>query len=374
MKRKLCAPDDADTASKRRRPSQYAPMPAPSLARGKRRQPTSSATVPLLPSPPASVSPVDKIPDAARTSRILQPALSPSFLPDDANLLSPRTPVYHRSAPDPDFGARVCKAWEVNRERSARIRPFKECLRKYKYGEEIAARYSPGATPEHIANEYTQRQAELVRQYEEEMSDFSEDGEWEKQELLRRAQQITDASQGHADTNPTSKKAASPIARIRRKRGLERRDSHTNSLEGEPSSDVGCRTSDGDDLGLGCGDDEREEDQAGGHCQGKQTRRFRSLRAVVLNPALLLSRATLTDLDRCSPRQLYSSLSFPNTSFDDCELLYSHCFTIVREGTTLHKTMLFLEKLTTSPKRRSSDLLEAQDEPPNQHRPPSSTL
>lgn len=89
--------------------------------------------------------------------------------------------------------------------RTAEIRAFRYLLRKSKYGEEIAARYSPGSTPERISSEYVRRQAELTRQYEQELeaSDMSDDGEWEKEEVLRRTREAPGV---RATAEPSRKK------------------------------------------------------------------------------------------------------------------------------------------------------------------------
>lgn len=68
---------------------------------------------------------MDDTTGGARMSRTPRARSFSLHLPDSADLLSPGTPVYHRSVPDPDLGEKVCKAWEVHEERDAILRPFK---------------------------------------------------------------------------------------------------------------------------------------------------------------------------------------------------------------------------------------------------------
>jgi hypothetical protein len=139
-------------------------------------------------------------------------------LPREADLLSPRSPVFQQSStPDPDFETRFWKAWELNMQRTTRLSELDHYLREFKYGKETAACYSPGATPEKVVHAYISRQADALRQYEQQSD--SEDEE---------LQQATSAN-----------------ANIRCKRGWERPHSRAHDLNGQ---DISTGTGDGDDF------------------------------------------------------------------------------------------------------------------------------
>ncbi|SMR62294.1 unnamed protein product [Zymoseptoria tritici ST99CH_1E4] len=230
----------------------------PSVGSSKRHQPTLDATRSTpprthdaqtpSPSPPASQPPVHLLLASDATHTTCTPP----------ELLSPRTPVYHHCAPDPDFAARVWKAYDANMAKTNRSRKLRQLLREYKYGKDIAARYSPGTTPESVSNLYIRHQAELMRRYEEEESDMSEDGEWERRAVLKPAQRIPKTGErcliAHLGSTPSSKRCCKctpeqPAAHIETSEMVHLPTPEASVVRGD-SSDLG----EGDD-GIGARND-----------------------------------------------------------------------------------------------------------------------
>ncbi|KJX97576.1 hypothetical protein TI39_contig480g00005 [Zymoseptoria brevis] len=104
---------------------------------------------------------------------------------EDFNLFSRNSPPFlFTQPPDPDFGAKVCAAWEANQEKTTRLQNLKRCWRESKYGKEVADRYSPGATPREFVDKYDREQDEAVRAYMEKSSTPESEGELERQRQL----------------------------------------------------------------------------------------------------------------------------------------------------------------------------------------------
>jgi hypothetical protein len=170
-------------------------------------------------------------------------------IPNDVDLFSPRTPVYYKCGPDPDFMVKLWKAWDSNMEITGRLRRQKQLLRESKYGKEIAERYSPGATPEAVSSEYARRQEELTRQYYEQTSDSSEDHEWVRQKTLRlkRGRRVRDSTRRCSEADPVNAHDADPNSNARSDEVLRQSDydCQADEVECPKGSDVSVGNSSG---------------------------------------------------------------------------------------------------------------------------------
>lgn len=114
------------------------------------------ATQPLLPSPPGT--------DSSHGPHLTDEDLAVDFSPISR-------PEVVLDTYDPDFGARVFAAWENKQEIATRA----QARRTWKYGAEIVALYSPGATPEAVKDHYEKTQQEEIRNWQEELTSEEED-------------------------------------------------------------------------------------------------------------------------------------------------------------------------------------------------------